>query len=202
MTIKAAFLDRDGVINIDHAYVHRPEEFQFIDGALQACRELVKAGFALIVVTNQSGIGRGYYSEADFEHLCQWMKEQFADAQAPITAIYYCPHHPTKALGSYRVDCTCRKPAPGMLLKAQADYDIDMSRSLMIGDKSSDMAAALADTEAPRENTPSGGKALSFRVSELAALCGRNECARLKRELDPGQWNRTLTFFLPEDTVR
>ena len=72
------------------------------------------------------------------------MKEQFADAQAPITAIYYCPHHPTKALGSYRMDCTCRKPAPGMLLKAQADYDIDMSQSLMIGDKSSDMAAALA----------------------------------------------------------
>ncbi len=144
MTIKAAFLDRDGVINIDHAYVHRPEEFQFIDGALLACRELVKAGFALIVVTNQSGIGRGYYSEADFEHLCQWMKERFAEAQAPITAIYYCPHHPTKALGSYRVDCTCRKPAPGMLLKAQTDYDIDMSQSLMIGDKSSDMAAALA----------------------------------------------------------
>ena len=125
MSIKAAFLDRDGVINIDHAYVHRPEEFQFIDGALQACQRLVNAGYCLIVVTNQSGIGRGYYSEADFEKLCEWMKEQFAKAKAPITAIYYCPHHPTKALGAYRVTCNCRKPAPGMLLKAQVDYDID-----------------------------------------------------------------------------
>lgn len=144
MSIKAAFLDRDGVINIDHAYVHRPEEFQFIDGALQACQRLVNAGYCLIVVTNQSGIGRGYYSEADFEKLCEWMKEQFAKAKAPITAIYFCPHHPTKALGAYRVTCNCRKPAPGMLLKAQVDYDIDMTKSLMVGDKASDMSAALA----------------------------------------------------------
>ncbi len=144
MTVKAAFLDRDGVINIDHAYVHRPQEFDWIDGVFEGCRQLVRAGYLLIVVTNQSGIGRGYYSEADFHALTDWMKQQFEKAGAPISGVYFCPHHPQKALGTYKQDCPCRKPAPGMLLKAQLDFDIDMQQSLMIGDKNSDMLAAKA----------------------------------------------------------
>ena len=93
MTLKkAAFLDRDGVINIDHAYVHTPEEFTFIDGVFEACRKLQSAGYLLIIATNQSGIGRGYYSEEDFSHLCGWMKEQFKQQGVCIDDIFFCPH--------------------------------------------------------------------------------------------------------------
>lgn len=143
-SVKAAFLDRDGVINIDHAYVHTPEEFQFIDGVFEGCRLLQKAGYLLIIATNQSGIGRGYYSEADFEKLCVWMKKRFADEGVLISDIFFCPHHPEKALGNYLQDCNCRKPKPGMLLAAQRKWDIDMKASLMVGDKRGDMQAALA----------------------------------------------------------
>lgn len=140
---KAAFLDRDGVINIDHAYVHTPEEFTFIPGVFEACRQLQSAGYLLIIATNQSGIGRGYYSEEDFVRLCDWMKGKFARQGVQITDIFFCPHHPEKAIGAYRCDCDCRKPKPGMLLAAQKKWNIDMPASLMVGDKSGDMQAAL-----------------------------------------------------------
>lgn len=141
---KAAFLDRDGVINIDHAYVHRFEDFEFIPGVLQAARMLVEAGFELIVVTNQSGIGRGYYTQDDFLALDARVRKVFADAGAPITDVYFCPHHPSKALEPWRCECSCRKPAPGMILKAIKEHDIDPAFSVMFGDKQSDMQAALA----------------------------------------------------------
>ena len=141
---KAAFLDRDGVINIDHAYVHRLEDFEFIPGVLQAARKLVDAGFALIIVTNQSGIGRGYYTQADFLALDARVRKVFADAGAPITDVYFCPHHPSKALSPWRCECSCRKPAPGMILKAIKEHDIDPATSVMFGDKQSDMQAAQA----------------------------------------------------------
>lgn len=145
MTLKkAAFLDRDGVINIDHAYVHTPEEFTFIDGVFEACRKLQSAGYLLIIATNQSGIGRGYYSEEDFTYLCDWMKAQFAQNGVEIDDIFFCPHHPQKALEKYRCECNCRKPKPGMLLAAQQKWSIDMKASLMVGDKVSDMQAAAA----------------------------------------------------------
>ena len=141
---KAAFLDRDGVINIDHAYVHTPEEFTFIDGVFEACRLLQQAGFLLIIATNQSGIGRGYYTEDDFQKLCQWMKERFEENGVRVDEIFLCPHHPEKALPAYRMECDCRKPKPGMLLSAQKKWRIDMKSSLMVGDKPGDMQAALA----------------------------------------------------------
>ncbi len=141
---KAAFLDRDGVINIDHAYVSRIEDFELIDGVLEAARRLHEAGFCLVVVTNQSGIGRGYYTEADFEALNISMCRMFEKAGAPIAGIYFCPHHPEKALGPYRVACTCRKPQPGMILRAAQELCIDLSQSLIFGDKESDMKAGLA----------------------------------------------------------
>ena len=127
---RAAFLDRDGVINIDHAYVHDREHFEWVPGVLEGARMLTDAGFLLVVVTNQSGIGRGYYTEADFHALTDWMCGVFAEAGAPIAAVRFCPHHPEKALGLYRRECRCRKPQPGMILDAAKDLNIDLSRSI------------------------------------------------------------------------
>lgn len=128
---RAAFLDRDGVINIDHAYVHDREHFEWVPGVLEGARMLTDAGFLLVVVTNQSGIGRGYYTEADFHALTDWMCSVFAQAGAPIAAVRFCPHHPEKALGLYRRECRCRKPQPGMILDAAKDLNIDLSRSIL-----------------------------------------------------------------------
>jgi D-glycero-D-manno-heptose 1,7-bisphosphate phosphatase len=139
-----AFLDRDGVINVDHGYVFRREDFEFVEGALEACATLAARGFALVVVTNQSGIGRGIYSEADFANLTAWMTTQFGAANAPLTGVYFCPHHPIDAKGVYRIECDCRKPAPGMLLKAARDLQIDLARSVLFGDKRHDLEAAAA----------------------------------------------------------
>ena len=140
----AVFLDRDGVINIDHAYVHRPEAFTFIDGVFEGARALQQAGYRLIIVTNQSGIGRGYYSQEDFLACTEWMKAQFLSHGVSIDAVYFCPHHPLKALPAYRCECNCRKPAPGMILQAAQDWDIDLASSAIIGDKLSDVQAGLA----------------------------------------------------------
>lgn len=134
---RAAFLDRDGVINRDHGYVFRQQDFEFVDGVLGACARLSARGFALVVVTNQSGIGRGMYAEADFTQLTEWMRAQFAAAGAPLAGVYYCPHRPEG-------ECDCRKPAPGMLLRAARELRLDLSRSVLFGDKASDLQAAAA----------------------------------------------------------
>jgi D-glycero-D-manno-heptose 1,7-bisphosphate phosphatase len=139
---RAAFLDRDGVINIDRGYVVRREDFQFVPGVLDAARRLRDMGFLLVVASNQSGIGRGLYSEAEFNALAMWMREEFLAAGAPLAGVYFCPHHPTEALGEYRRSCECRKPAPGMLLAAARDLGIDLQSSAMFGDKDSDLEAA------------------------------------------------------------
>jgi D-glycero-D-manno-heptose 1,7-bisphosphate phosphatase len=141
---KAAFLDRDGVINIDHGYTFKPEHFDFIDGVFDACRHLQNLGYLLIVVTNQSGIARGYYTEQDFAVLTSWMKQQFAAQGVKIDGVYYCPHHLEKGQVPYNIDCDCRKPNPGMLLQAIREYGIDPAQSLMVGDKAADMQAAAA----------------------------------------------------------
>lgn len=141
---RAAFLDRDGVVNLDHGYVVRREKFSFVPGMLDGARRLHQLGFALVVVTNQSGIGRGFYSVAEFERLTEWMKSEFTAANAPLSGVYYCPHHPAEARGEYRVVCECRKPAPGMLLAAASDLDLDLGASVLIGDRESDLVAARA----------------------------------------------------------
>jgi len=144
-TVKAAaFLDRDGVINIDRGYVFRREDFEFVPGTLDAARELKSMGLALVVVTNQSGIARGYYGPEQFHALTDWMKQAFAAHDAPLDGVYFCPHHPTEGEAPYRIACKCRKPAPGMLLDAARDLDIDVRRSVLFGDKASDLQAALA----------------------------------------------------------
>lgn len=141
---KAAFLDRDGVINIDHGYTSTPEQFDFIEGIFAACQHLQQQGYLLIVVTNQSGIARGYYSEHQFALLTSWMKQQFAAHGVKIDGVYYCPHHVEKGQSPYNIDCDCRKPRPGMLLQAIREFGIDPRQSLMVGDKAADMQAAQA----------------------------------------------------------
>ena len=141
---RAAFLDRDGVINVDYGYTVRIADFSFVEGVLPAARILSDAGFTLVVVTNQSGIGRGMFTLEEFQTLTDWMREQFAAAGAPLAGVYHCPHHPTDAVGEYRRDCDCRKPAPGMLLAAARDLDLDLSQSMMFGDRASDLEAARA----------------------------------------------------------
>ncbi|WP_343614676.1 HAD family hydrolase [Novosphingobium sp.] len=140
----ALLLDRDGVINEDRGYVHRMEDFAFMPGVFELVREARQRGMAVMVVTNQSGIGRGLYSEADFASLTGWMMDRFAEAGAPIDRVYHCPYHPTAGQGQWRADHPWRKPAPGMLLQAAEDFDLDLSVSAMIGDNSSDMQAAQA----------------------------------------------------------
>ena len=139
---KVLFLDRDGVINKDVHYLHRIEDLAFVDGAKEALAAAVQAGYDLIVVTNQSGVGRGFYTEDDVNTLHQYMNQELTKAGAPILRFYYCPHLPGAPLAQYDQNCDCRKPKPGMILQAMADYDIDKAHSFMVGDKLSDMEAA------------------------------------------------------------
>lgn len=141
--IKAAFLDRDGVINIDYAYVSKKEHFDFVEGALEGIRVLVEKGYAPVLITNQSGIGRGKYTVFEFKKLCCWLEGVLAKQNTPLLAVYFCPHHPEKAFAPYLQECSCRKSAPGMLLAAQEDLNINMTQSIFIGDKNSDMTAAM-----------------------------------------------------------
>jgi D-glycero-D-manno-heptose 1,7-bisphosphate phosphatase len=139
---RALFLDRDGVVNVDRGYVHRIEDFVFVDGIIELTRDRVERGWALVIVTNQAGIGRGYYSEHAFEALTAWMRGRFEAAGAPLDAVYHCPYHPEHGLGDWRRDSFDRKPNPGMLLRARDDLGLDLARSAMVGDTASDMLAA------------------------------------------------------------
>ena len=141
---KAAFLDRDGVINLDRAYVHRWDEFEFVPGAIDAMQRLKNAGYALVVVTNQSGLARGYYSEAQYQILTAAMKQALADAGAAVDAVYHCPHHPSGSVADLAIECNCRKPAPGMILRAAQELNLSLADSILVGDKPSDIEAARA----------------------------------------------------------
>lgn len=140
---KALFLDRDGIINIDHGYVFKPEQFEFKTQIFELCKRFARQGYLLVVVTNQSGIARGLYTEDDFHLLTQWMTSYFAKQNVTIAKVYYCPHHPTKGHSSYLQACDCRKPQPGMLLQAAQELNIDLSESIIVGDKDSDAQAGV-----------------------------------------------------------
>jgi D-glycero-D-manno-heptose 1,7-bisphosphate phosphatase len=142
MKRRALFLDRDGVINVDTGYVHCQEAFQFIDGIFDLVRHAVASGLLVIVVTNQAGIGRGYYTERQFHDLMAWVAEQFAVRGGHLDGVYFCPFHPEHGVGKYQQESDWRKPAPGMILAAAADFDIDLAASLMIGDTDADVEAA------------------------------------------------------------
>ena len=142
MPNKAIFFDRDGTLNVDVHYLHDPAEFAWTEGAVEAIRWANAHGFLVIVVTNQSGIARGYYGEDSVRRLHDWMNAELARQGAHIDAFYYCPHHPAGTVPAYTRVCGCRKPAPGMLLRAMAEHDIDPVASLMVGDAASDVTAA------------------------------------------------------------
>jgi D-glycero-D-manno-heptose 1,7-bisphosphate phosphatase len=141
MTNKALFLDRDGIINEDVEYLYKIEDFKFVDHIFEVCSFFIERSFIIIVYTNQSGIARGFYSEKDFFILNEWMIQRFKDHNIPIAGVYFCPHHPELGIGSYRITCQCRKPAPGMILDARRDHNIDLSRSFLVGDRESDIEA-------------------------------------------------------------
>lgn len=140
----ALFLDRDGVINVDHGYVHHPENFEFIDGIFEVARAARARGYKLVVITNQAGIARGYYSEQQFHRLTTWMCDEFLNAAAPIDKVYFSPFHPTEGIGEYKKDDFSRKPNPGMLFQAQQELKLDLAESILIGDKASDIQAGMA----------------------------------------------------------
>ncbi|WP_038176202.1 MULTISPECIES: D-glycero-beta-D-manno-heptose 1,7-bisphosphate 7-phosphatase [Vibrio] len=144
MAKPAVFLDRDGVINVDHGYVHDEHEFEFIEGVFEAAKQLKQMGYQLVLVTNQSGIARGKFSEDRFLSLTQWMDWNFVDNGVEFDGIYYCPHHPEQGLGKYKQECDCRKPKPGMFISARDFLHIDMANSVMVGDKAEDLMAAEA----------------------------------------------------------
>ncbi len=138
---KAVFLDRDGVINVEKDYVYRISNFVFIDGVHSGLLRMQELGFRLVVVTNQAGIGRGYYTDDDFHILTEWMKREFESHGVHLDAVYYCPYHPHFGVGPYKRDSEDRKPGPGMILRAQRELKLDLSRSIIIGDRLSDMEA-------------------------------------------------------------
>ena len=135
MPIKTIFLDRDGVINKEVNYLHKIDDFEFIDGIFKTCLYFQNLGYKIIIITNQSGISRGYYSESDYHLLTQWMLSQFVKNNINILDIFHCPHGPDST-------CDCRKPKPGMFLQAKAKHNTDMEKSWMIGDKERDIIAA------------------------------------------------------------
>jgi D-glycero-D-manno-heptose 1,7-bisphosphate phosphatase len=141
---RALFLDRDGVINVDSGYVHRIEDFEFIPGIFELVRMARGRDLVPVVVTNQAGIARGIYDEAQFARLTAWMMERFAAEGAALERVYYCPTHPTEGIGRYRVDSVDRKPGPGMLLRARDELALELGTSVMLGDKPSDMLAGRA----------------------------------------------------------
>ena len=135
MAIKTIFLDRDGVINKEVNYLHKIDSFEFIEGVFDACLYFQQLDYKIIIISNQSGIARGYYTERDLQILTQWMLGKFRDKDIKILDIFYCPHSPESL-------CECRKPKPGMLIEAKDKYNIGMKDSWMIGDKETDIEAA------------------------------------------------------------
>ena len=188
MEKKALFLDRDGVINVNYGYVHKIEDFEFIDGIFDLARAAAAKNYVICIVTNQAGIGRGYYTTDQFNDLTEWMKDRFAEKGAQIDAVYFCPHHPEMGLNEYHRHCDCRKPAPGMIRKAELEHSIDIEHSLLIGDRLSDIECAKAagiktailigEYNIPAQSSypilPNLNLALEYFLTEITTLSGQN----------------------------
>jgi len=140
---RALFLDRDGVVNHEVGYLHRPEDVRWVDSIVPLCRTAMELGYKLVVVTNQSGIARGFYSMTQYEELTAWMRAELQRENVVLDAVYCCPYHP-EGLGEYRREHEDRKPGPGMLLRAAWELGVELAESVMVGDRCSDVAAANA----------------------------------------------------------
>ena len=143
MITKAIFLDRDGTINVDKGFVYRVKDFEFLPGVIEGLQLLQEIGFLLIIITNQSGIARGYYTEDDFYNLNNWMLKFLRQHGVKITQVYFCPHHPESLIKKYRITCKCRKPALGLFEDAIKKYNIDISRSFALGDRLRDLKICM-----------------------------------------------------------
>lgn len=142
--VPAVFLDRDGTINVEKHYLYRVQDFELLPGAGEGIALLTQSGYRVVVVSNQSGIGRGYYTETDVHHLHHHLDQILKPFGAKIDAYYFCPHHPEHGQDEYQHECACRKPLPGMILQAAADLNIDLEQSFMVGDKLVDIEAGHA----------------------------------------------------------
>lgn len=188
----ALFLDRDGVINVDHAYVGKQEDFEFVDGIFELCRSAKELGYLIFVVTNQAGVGRGYYTEQDFLNLTDWMSDGFKMQGINIDKVYFCPSHPEHGIGKYKVDSPNRKPNPGMILQAIDEFEIDLARSVLVGDKESDIQAGIAagvacnvlycssDNESLLSTAAS---AVVGRLAEVSLILYRGHIANINRDV-------------------
>jgi len=180
---RALILDRDGVINHDSGFVCRIADCHFIEGIFPLAAAFTARGFAIVVATNQSGIGRGYFGEQDFASVMDWMKSEFAARGSPIAAVYHCPYHPTAGIGPYRRNSEWRKPKPGMILQASADLDLDLGRSWCVGDKARDIEAARAACVGTKVLfDPAGGPLARWndywvvpRLADIIALLAQHE---------------------------
>lgn len=177
---RALFLDRDGVINVNHGYVYKREDCDFVSGIFDLCRAAQVKDYKIFIVTNQSGIARGFYSQEAFYSFSRWLRQQFWLRGVSISHTYHCPHHPKQA-SRYGISCVCRKPRPGMLFRARKDFRINMQKSLMVGDSLSDIHCALnagmgkavllkakAQTFAPELEAPD--KKPYYRANKLKAI--------------------------------
>ncbi len=144
MPNRALFLDRDGVINHEVGFLHRREDVRFVEGIFPLCRTAKSLGYRLIVVTNQAGIGRGLYTAEQYEDLMLWMRGQFREEGVELDAVYHSPYHPEHGIGEYKREHLDRKPSPGMLLKGAREFGLELSQSILIGDRCTDIAAANA----------------------------------------------------------
>lgn len=141
---RALFLDRDGIVNEEVGYLHRPEDVRWVTGIVPLCLTAQSLGYKLVVVTNQSGIARGLYSEQQFQSLMTWMRAELAQHGITLDAVYHCPYHPEHGVGEYKREHEDRKPSPGMLLRAARDLHLELAQSVLVGDRCSDLAAAHA----------------------------------------------------------
>jgi D-glycero-D-manno-heptose 1,7-bisphosphate phosphatase len=160
----AVFLDRDGTLNYDTGYVYRIADFRWLPGAVDAIRALNARGYYVFVVTNQSGVARGLYDEAAIRDLHEWMKGELRAGGARIDDIRYCPHHPEGSVAAYRTACSCRKPAPGMLLDLMKAWPVIREGSIMIGDRDSDAETGKAAGVASAVVAPGGLESFIARM--------------------------------------
>ena len=183
MRRRAVFLDRDGVINEDRAYVHRPEEFVLLPGVLEALALLQDQGFALVVVTNQSGIGRGYYTGLDYQRVKLYMQSLLAAEGIELAGVYHCPHHPQAFVERYRRVCECRKPEPGLIRLAADELGLSLRNSILVGDKPGDIEAGRsAGVGRCYLVAPPGARDIAGTARADGVFASLLECARSIRE--------------------